>query len=99
MSVAEKANFLTKHLNMFVNSSDVWLDITEVKSNRKPGLDIEKFRGRKAWVGIDRAMVHDLTSFSVLIPDDVGGVDVFWVNLLPKKTVDAVGDYLKSLYH
>lgn len=99
MSVAEKANFLTKHLNQFVNSSDVWLDVVEVKSNRKPGLDIEKFRGRKAWVGIDRAMVHDLTSFSVLIPDDVGGVDVFWVNLLPKKTVDAAGDYLKSLYH
>ena len=99
MSVQEKCNFLTKHCNVFVNSSDVWLDIVEVKENRKPGLDIEKFRGRKAWVGIDRAMVHDLTSFSVLIPDDVGGVDVFWVNLLPKKTVDAAGDYLKSIYH
>lgn len=98
MSVEEKANFLTKHLNVFVNSSDVWLDITEVKANRVTGLDIEKFRGRKAWVGVDRAQVHDICSFCVLIPDEIGGADVFWVNLLPKKTVDAAGDYLKSVY-
>ncbi len=98
MSVEEKANFLTKHCNVFVNSADKWLDITEVKANRVPGLDMEKFRGKKAWVGIDRAMVHDLTSFSVLIPDDVGGVDLFLINLLPEKTVKAAGDYLKSVY-
>lgn len=99
MSVAEKANFLTKHCNVFVNSSDRWLDITEVKSNRKPGLDIERYRGRKAWVGIDRAQVHDITSFSVVIPDEDGGATVFWVNLLPQKTVENAGDYLKSVYH
>ena len=98
MSVSEKANFLTKHCNIFVNSSDKWLDIAEVKANRIIGLDVEKFRGKKAWVGIDRAMVHDLTSFSVLIPDDVGGADMFLINLLPEKTVKAAGDYLKSVY-
>jgi phage terminase large subunit-like protein len=98
MSVEEKVNFLTKHCNIFVNSADKWLDIMEVKANRVPGLDIEQFRGRKAWVGIDRAMVHDLTAFSVLIPDDVGGVDVFLIHLLPEKTVKAAGDYLKSVY-
>lgn len=98
MSVEEKANFLTKHCNVFVNGADKWLDITEVKANRVTGLDIEQFRGRKAWVGIDRAMVHDLTAFSVLIPDDVGGADVFLIHLLPEKTVKAAGDYLKSVY-
>ena len=98
MSVEEKANFLTKHCNIFVNGSDKWLDITEVKANRVPNLDIENFRGRKAYAGLDRAQVHDICSFCVLIPDDIGGADVFWVNLLPKKTVDTAGDYLKSVY-
>lgn len=99
MSIEEKANFLTKHCNIFVSGSDRWLDITEVKSNRKPGLDIEQYRGRKVWVGIDRAQVHDITSFSVVIPDEDGGATVFWVNLLPQKTVENAGDYLKSIYH
>lgn len=98
MTIAEKANFLTKHCNVFVNSSDRWLDITEVKVNRVKGLDLETFRGSKVWIGVDRAMVHDICSFSVLIPDEAGGADVFWVNLLPEKTVKASGDYLKSVY-
>ena len=99
MSISERANFLTKHCNVFVNSSDKWLDVTEVRNSRKVGLDIEQYRGRKAWCGIDRARVHDITSFSVVIPDEDGGVTVFWVNLLPKNTVEGVGDYLKSIYH
>lgn len=99
LSTEEKANFLTKRCNVFVNSSDVWLDITEVKANRKPGLDIERYRGRKAWVGIDRAQVHDITSLPVVIPDEDGGATVFWINLLPQKTVENAGDYLKSVYH
>lgn len=99
MSISERANFLTKHCNIFVNSSDKWLDVTEVRNSRKVGLDIEQYRGRKAWCGIDRARVHDITSFSVVIPDEDGGVTVFWVNLLPKNTVECVGDYLKSIYH
>lgn len=99
MSIEEKANFLTKHCNIFVSGSDRWLDITEVKANRKPGLDIERYRGRKAWVGIDRAQVHDITSLPVVIPDEDGGATVFWINLLPQKTVENAGDYLKSVYH
>ncbi len=35
MSISERANFLTKHCNIFVNSSDKWLDVTEVRNSRK----------------------------------------------------------------
>jgi len=99
MSVQERGNFITKHLNIFVNSSDRFLDINELILNRVQGLDINDYLGKKCWVGIDRAMIHDITSFAMLFPDSDGGVTVFWINLLPQKTIDSVGDYLKSVYH
>ena len=99
LNIENRANFITKHLNLFVSGSDKWLDMAEVRANRVSGLDIRKYHGKKCWVGIDRAQVHDLTSFTLLFPDDDGGATVFWINMLPKKTTETVGDYLKSIYH
>lgn len=101
MSTEEKANFLTKHCNLFVSGSDKWLDMDEVRACGKPSgksYTDDIYRGRKCYVGLDRARVHDITSFSIGFPMDDGGVDVFFVNLLPKETVDNANDYLKSFY-
>ena len=97
MSAAEKANFLTKHLNIFVSGADKWLDIDEVQACRfdKTILD---YLGRKCYVGLDRAQVHDLTSFCVLFPNDQGGADCFYKNFLPKKTAQNSTDHLKQVY-
>lgn len=101
MSMEQKAQFLTKHCNVFVSGSDKWLDIDEVKACPKPTgssyLD-PVYKGRKAYVGLDRARVHDITSFCIMFPMDDGGVDIFFINLLPKATVDGVSDYLQSKY-
>lgn len=100
LSTEEKANFLTKHCNIFVAGSDKWLDITEVKVNHSPGLDMDDpyYKGRKCYVALDRARIHDLCSFAILFPTENGGLDIFWINLLPQKTIDNVSDYLKSIY-
>lgn len=101
MSTEEKANFLTKHCNVFVSGSDKWLDMDEVRACGKPsGTSYSDpiYRGRKCYVGIDRARVHDITSFCIMFPMDDGGVDCFYVNILPKETVDSVNDYLQSKY-
>ena len=101
MSTEEKANFLTKHCNIFVSGSDKWLDMHEVKQCGKPlgesYLD-PIYRGRKVYLGLDRARVHDITSFCILFPMDDGGIDCFYVNMLPKGTVDSVSDYLRTKY-
>lgn len=101
MSTEQKAQFLTKHCNVFVSGSDKWLDMDEVKSCPKPMgesyLD-PIYRGRKVYVGLDRARVHDITSFCIMFPMDDGGVDIFFINILPKSTVDNVSDYLQSKY-
>lgn len=101
MSVEEKANFLTKHCNVFVSGTDKWLDMDEVKSCSKPlGKDYLDpiYAGRKCYVGLDRARVHDITSFCIMFPMDDGGVDCFYRNVLPRQTYDNVSDYLKAIY-
>lgn len=101
MSTESKAQFLTKHCNIFVSGSDKWLDMSEVKQCGKPlgesYLD-PIYRGRKVYLGLDRARVHDITSFCILFPMDDGGIDCFYVNMLPKGTVDSVSDYLRTKY-
>ena len=100
LSTEEKANFLTKHCNIFVSGSDKWLDITEVKANHSPGLNMDDdiYKDRKCYVSLDRARIHDLCSFCIIFPTENGGADVFWINLLPQKTIDNVNDYLKAIY-
>lgn len=101
MSTEQKAQFLTKHCNVFVSGSDKWLDMAEVKACPEPAgshyLD-PIYSGRKCYIGLDRARVHDITSFCILFPMDDGGVDCFYYNMLPKATVDSVSDYLRAKY-
>lgn len=102
LSLAEKANFLVKHANLFVSGSDKWLDMDIVNACEKPlgknYLD-PVYQNREVYIGIDRARVNDITSASILFPMSDGGIDLFFHNMLPKFTADSVTDYLKSKYH
>jgi phage terminase large subunit-like protein len=101
MSISERANFITKHLNIFVSGSDKWLDMEKVLSCGKPlgtsYLD-PIYRGRKCYIGLDRARVNDITSFPILFPMDDGGLDLFFVNLLPRKTIEGATAFLNQKY-
>lgn len=97
MSSEEKANFLTKHLNVFVAGYDKWLDINEVKQcrNEKRFAD---YMGQRCVVGLDRSRTHDLTSFCLLFPTPNGGCETLHINLLPRKTMTDATDYLQQIY-
>lgn len=97
LSASEKANFLTKHLNVFVSGVDKWLDNQEVKDCRFDKR-IGDYIGKPCVVGLDRSMVHDLTSMCILFPNDKGGADCFYRNILPKKTMLGVTDHLRQVY-
>ena len=84
MSSAKKANFMTKHLNVFVSGADKWLDIEEVKACRDNKMDLEHYFGKKCTVSVDRSLVNDITSFCFLFPRDDGGCDCFYINILAK---------------
>ncbi len=97
MSTEEKANFLTKHLNVFVAGYDKWLDIDDVKACRVEQ-EMKDFYGQNCVAALDRARVTDLTSFTVLIPTPDGGCRTFYINLLPRHTMENASDYLKQIY-
>lgn len=101
MSIEEKANFLTKHCNMFVSGTDKWLDMDLVKECKVSGLNEkwEEYKNRKCYIAIDRARVNDITSIPILFPDDDGGITIFFLNLLPMETLKKVSDYLRSVYN
>jgi phage terminase large subunit-like protein len=99
MTIAEKGNFLTKHCDLFVNGSDKFLDIDLVRECKVDDHNFDDFKHKKCWIAIDRARVHDITSICILFAADDGGVDVFFVNLLPEVTVNNVSDYLRRIYN
>ncbi|CAH9015014.1 putative terminase large subunit [Vibrio phage 489E54-1] len=104
MSTEEKANFLTKHCNLFVNGSDKWLDMDLVRACEIPleklNSRIEGYQreGRKGYAAIDRARVNDICSSVMLYPDDDGGITLKFLNFISQKGYDGAGDYLKEVY-
>lgn len=61
------ANFLTKDLNRWLNSSEGWLDMS-VWDKGKAKFSIELLAGRTCYGGIDLASNLDLTAFSLVFP-------------------------------
>jgi phage terminase large subunit-like protein len=97
-SFEQKANFLTKHCNKFVNGADKWLDIEVVRNCKNENLKFDDFKHKKCYVGFDRSLGGDVTSLCVLFPDDDGGVTVFWFNLQTQAVVMDSTDYLMKIY-
>lgn len=97
MSVEEKANFLTKHCNLFVNGHDKWLDIDKFQACERE-FDLNDYVNRECYIGFDRSQVSDVTSASVLFPSLDGGCDVVTFNLQSRQAINNAGDHLRSVY-
>ena len=104
MSTQEKANFITKHCNLFVNGSDKWLDMDDVRSCEitKERLQnrIERYQSerRKCYAAIDRAQVNDICSATLLFPDDDGGITLDFVNFISQRGYNEASQYLREVY-
>ena len=95
---AARANYLTKHLNVFVSSAEAWLNITEVEQCEKPDLNIEDYKGRKCFIGLDLSSKHDLTALSLIFPENDGGVTIFQRHYLPEETLNKVPVHIREYY-
>lgn len=75
------ANFLTKDLNLWVNSAEGWIDI-QVWDKGKKRFDPAKLRGRRCYGGLDLSATQDLTSFSLVFPPPDDDPDGEWYVLV-----------------
>lgn len=71
-----QANFLTKHLNVWVNADSAWMDMRAWEACADRGLRLEDFAGRPCWIGMDLAEKHDFAALLLAFDRD-GTVCVF----------------------
>ncbi|MGC4075430.1 MAG: terminase large subunit [Rubrivivax sp.] len=65
-----RVNFLTKDLNVWVNSADGWFDLSVWDKGARRPVNLETLRGRRCYAGLDLASTRDLTSLSLVFPPD-----------------------------
>lgn len=84
---AERTEFLTKHLNMWLNAGDTFYDLPRLTKGYNETLKCDSFKDVACYVGVDLSMVDDMTAV----------VQVFSVNnelyvfphyFLPQKALD-----------
>lgn len=85
----ERADFITKQFNMFVQSDALsFLDLNVLKRNDKV-IDIETLRGANAIGGYDLSDTEDFTSACLAFPLDKGDVFVISHTFIPESKVIA----------
>ena len=82
-----QVNFKTKHLNLWTDSSQVWIP-AEVWNLGAHGTDLPELAKKPCWGGLDLAKTRDISSLVLIFPKENGAFDVlcrFWV---PEDKVD-----------
>jgi phage terminase large subunit-like protein len=80
--------FKRYRLSVWTKRAAAWLNISEWQPLARPTQDLEQFRGRRAWLGVDLSGSLDLTNVTACIeagPDTDFYLPHFW---LPKDGID-----------
>ena len=75
---AAQNNFLTKHLNVWVNASSAWMNMQAWDACADTDLDEREFLGEDCWGGLDLASKKDLAPFARIYKRVVDGVDHYY---------------------
>lgn len=62
--------FLRKHLDRWTSVGASAFDLDGWTGGQRPGITIEHYAGREAYIGVDLGLKDDLTTVAVTIPDD-----------------------------
>jgi phage terminase large subunit-like protein len=91
-------NFLTKHLNVWVNASIAWMDMRAWDRCADPKLSLDNFAGDPCWIGLDLATRSDIAAKVRVFTREIDGhahYFVFGDYYLPES---AVSDGRNSQY-
>lgn len=86
MSAAQN-NFLTKHLNVWVNADTAWMDMVSWERCGNPDLHLENFAGRTCYIAVDLASKLDIASVAYAFPDGEE-ITIFVKNYLSEYAVE-----------
>lgn len=65
----QKANFLRKNLNIFLEQSASWVP-NDILKKRFTDINLDEFKGEKAYMGIDLSSTRDLTAITLTFNRD-----------------------------
>jgi len=95
---AAQASFKTKHLNIWVNADQAWMDMLKWRACGDPGLAVEDFAGEKCWIGLDLASKTDFACRALLFERIIAGVAHYYLFLRHFLPEDAVHEGRNSQY-
>ena len=99
-NLSARANFLTKHLDIWCDfDEDSFVDYSDLIQCKDKTLDIENYKGKDCYLGLDIAGVSDLSSLVYIFPSDSGGIDVFQKSYLPEVALKSLTSANYSRYY
>lgn len=94
-----RANFLTKHLNVWCDFDEAnFIEVADLFPCKDNTLSIEDFKGQDCYLGLDIAGVSDLSSLVYLFPTEDGGISVFQKSYLPESALRDLKPAVRDRY-
>jgi phage terminase large subunit-like protein len=90
-SARKQSSFKTKHLNVWVGARDAYFNVDRWVNSKDPTLDIEDFKDKKCFIGLDLAAKVDIAAVELLFSLDDGDYARFGKYYLPEARI-AGGD-------
>jgi phage terminase large subunit-like protein len=90
----KQSAFQTKHCNVWVGARDAYYNVQKWRDLADTSINIEDFRGSKAYIGLDLASKTDMACVSVLILPDGGEPVALTYHYLPEETVYGNDNYM-----
>jgi phage terminase large subunit-like protein len=85
----KQGTFKTKHLNVWVQARDAYINMQRWADCEQPGLTLESLGRRPCYIGMDLASKVDLAAIELLFPLEGGQYARFGKYYLPSETVEA----------
>lgn len=100
-SPIKQVAYKTKHLNMWVGAKAAWMNMLSYQACKVKNLNIEDFKGRKCFIGIDLASKIDIASMAILFTPEHGDdkYSVFVKHYLPEDVIQEGGNTRYKGWH
>ena len=88
-------NFLTKHLNVWVNADVAWMNMEKYDNCFDQDFNIADFAGADCYIGLDLATRIDIAALVKLFPREINGEQHYFIEgdyYLPEQTIINTGN-------